>query len=124
MHELSICRALVRDVQALAFERNAKRVSRIHLRVGPLSGIEPALLLHAFPSASTGSLLEGATLQVDEAPVLLVCESCAAFSTARANDLRCGACGDWHTRLAGGDELMIESVELITEAAAPEAPHV
>ena len=35
------------------------------------------------------------------------------------NRLICGACGDWHTQLLSGDELILESVELqMPEAAA------
>jgi hydrogenase nickel incorporation protein HypA/HybF len=36
------------------------------------------------------------------------------------NRLTCAACGDWHTRVISGDELLLESVELeTTPALAP-----
>jgi hydrogenase nickel incorporation protein HypA/HybF len=33
------------------------------------------------------------------------------------NRLLCGACGDWHTQVISGDELLLESVELINDTA-------
>jgi hydrogenase nickel incorporation protein HypA/HybF len=40
------------------------------------------------------------------------CEQCGAESEASPNRLLCGACGDYHTRLLSGDELLLVSVEL------------
>jgi hydrogenase nickel incorporation protein HypA/HybF len=42
------------------------------------------------------------------------CETCGAESVALPNRLVCGACGDWHTRLVSGDEMLLASVELTT----------
>lgn len=41
------------------------------------------------------------------------------------NRLLCGACGDWHTRIISGDELLLESVELEmdTPHSLPLTPH-
>jgi hydrogenase nickel incorporation protein HypA/HybF len=50
MHELSVCLALMSQVNRIAGEHGAVRVDRIVLNIGPLSGIEPALLRKAFPS--------------------------------------------------------------------------
>ena len=48
MHELSICQALLDQVENVARDHGARRVSRVALRIGALSGIEPELLEHAF----------------------------------------------------------------------------
>ena len=47
MHELSVCRALMDELEAVADRHRSRRVVRIHLRVGPLSGIEPGELIKA-----------------------------------------------------------------------------
>ena len=44
MHELSVCQGLLRQVGKVAAEHEAHGVSRILLRVGALSGVEPDLL--------------------------------------------------------------------------------
>ena len=44
MHELSVCGALLDEVSRLAMQHGASAVSMVNLRLGPLSGVEPALL--------------------------------------------------------------------------------
>jgi hydrogenase nickel incorporation protein HypA/HybF len=89
----------------------------IRVRIGPLAGVEPALLSHAFPLAAAGTSSARAQLELAEAPITVHCETCGAETEAAMNRLICGACGDWHTRLVSGDELLFESVEL--EATSP-----
>ena len=48
MHELSICQALIAQVEAIAGQR-AAWVRQVRIGVGPLSGIEPQLLESAYP---------------------------------------------------------------------------
>jgi hydrogenase nickel incorporation protein HypA/HybF len=111
VHELAICQALLEQVEGIARER-AGRVSRVRLAVGPLSGVEPGLLARAYPLACAGTAAEGSELDIDEAPVRVRCRSCGAESSASANRLLCGECGDWRTDLASGDELLLLDVEL------------
>ena len=47
MHELSICQALIGQVEKVARENHAQRVVSIVIAVGPLSGVEPGLLERA-----------------------------------------------------------------------------
>ncbi len=112
MHELSICRALLTQVEAIARERQAREVTTIVLRIGPLSGVEGHLLEFACPLASAGTIAENAELVIEALPVRVSCQSCGADSEAQVNRLLCGQCGDWHTRLIAGDELLLASVEL------------
>lgn len=116
MHELSICQALVGQLRELAREQRAARIIRVVVQIGPLSGVEPELLRHAYPVASAGSPAADATLVLETLPVRVHCETCGADSAAAVNRLLCGACGDYRTRLISGDELLLASVELETEA--------
>ncbi|RCX26554.1 hydrogenase maturation nickel metallochaperone HypA [Thioalbus denitrificans] len=121
MHELALCQALLRQVEAVAAEHNASSVSRILLRYGPLSGVEPHLLRQAYPLAAAGTPAEGAELVMEESPVRVRCRTCGVESEAVPNRLVCAACGDWHTDLVSGDELLLASLELdIPEDPAPE----
>jgi hydrogenase nickel incorporation protein HypA/HybF len=114
MHELSVCHALLDQVALIAKRHHAANVGHITVRIGPLSGVEPGLLAQAFPLARAGTLAETAELVIEPAPVRVRCGACDAETDASANRLLCGACGDYHTRLVGGDELLLVSVELLT----------
>jgi hydrogenase nickel incorporation protein HypA/HybF len=115
MHELSVCQSMLRQVSEIARQHDACQVSRVRLRIGVLSGVEPDLLQQAFPIASSGTVAEGAQLLINTLPVCVRCESCGAESEVAANKLICAACGDWHTRLISGNELLLDSVEIETE---------
>ena len=112
MHELAICQALIDQVTELAQARNATSVSDIFVSVGPLSGVESALLQNAFPVAVAGTVADGAELHIDSLPVRVYCKDCDAESEVAANRLLCAQCGTWKTRLVSGDELLLKSVEL------------
>lgn len=114
MHELSVCQGLMQQVEAIAQQHGAKRVDKIVLQVGPLSGVVPELIQSAFTFASAGSIAELAELIIHSLPVRVHCQTCHAETNAEVNRLLCGACGDWHTRLISGDELLLQSVELIS----------
>jgi hydrogenase nickel incorporation protein HypA/HybF len=114
MHELSVCQGLLDQVSGIARQHQAIGVKRIRLRIGPLSGVEPQLLAQAFPLASAGSIAEHAELEIETLAVRVRCATCGAETDAAANRLVCGACGDWHTQLISGDELLLVSVELST----------
>jgi hydrogenase nickel incorporation protein HypA/HybF len=119
MHELSVAQALVEQVETLIDQHQANAAVRIRLRIGPLSGVVPELLASALPLAAAGSRLEAAELDLVSAPIRVRCETCGAESEAAMNRLLCAACGDWHTRVVSGDELLLESVELDLREDAP-----
>lgn len=112
MHELSVAQALVEHVENLVRDNRAKFATSIRIRIGPLSGVVPELLASAFPLAAAGTAAEAAKLDILDAPIRVRCTKCGAETEAMANRLLCGACGDWHTQVISGDELILESVEL------------
>ncbi len=118
MHELAVCQGLLRQVEAIAREHGADRVTRIVVRIGPLSGVEPDLLAGAFPLAAGNTRAAAAELIIERLPVRVHCNTCGAETEATPNRLLCGACGDGHTRLVGGDEMLLASVELDRGAVA------
>lgn len=125
MHELAVAQALVEQVDAVinqhqashdndASSSDAWRATFIRVRIGPLAGVVPELLATAFPLAAAGSRMQHAALEFAHAPIQVRCQSCGAETEAAMNRLICGACGDWHTQIISGDELLLESVELET----------
>ncbi|OJZ16866.1 MAG: hydrogenase nickel incorporation protein HypA [Thiobacillus sp. 65-29] len=114
MHELAVAQALVEQVESVIRQHRAQSASLIRVRIGPLSGVVAELLANAFPLAAAGSRMEHAVLDLVAAPITVRCETCGAQTEAAMNRLVCGACGDWHTRITSGDELVLESVELET----------
>lgn len=121
MHELSVCLSLLQQVEQIAAERAAAAVVRIELDVGPLSGVEPDLLRHAWPLAAAGTLAESADLVIETGEVRVECSSCGASSVVVPNRLLCGTCGDFRTRVVAGEDLILLRLELDTSASSSRA---
>lgn len=114
MHELSVCQGLLDQVARIAAAHAARGVEKIVVRIGPLAGVEAALLRQAYTVARAGTIAERAELVMEELPLRVACTACGAETETRVNRLVCGACGDYRTRLVSGDELILASVELVT----------
>ena len=112
MHELSVCQSMLAQIEHIVDENRAIGVHRVRVQVGPLSGVEAELLAQAFPIAVAGTVAEGAVLILETLPIRVKCQGCGAESEAQANRLVCHSCGDWHTTLLSGDELLLASLEL------------
>jgi hydrogenase nickel incorporation protein HypA/HybF len=112
MHELSICQALMEEVARVAREQRARRIVSVTVRIGPLSGVEPALLESAYPLASAGTPAADSRLIIERAEVRVQCLECGAESQAQSTRLLCGSCGNWRVRVLSGEELLLARVEL------------
>jgi hydrogenase nickel incorporation protein HypA/HybF len=119
VHELAICQALLQQVSEVAWQRGADVVERIEIVVGPLSGVDAALLQHSFAVLRRGSVAAEASLVIEPAGVCVECLVCGACSDTIANRLVCGACGGFRTRLIAGDELRLTRVIVHVTDAAP-----
>jgi hydrogenase nickel incorporation protein HypA/HybF len=105
----------MQQVSDIASSHGARGVARIKLLIGPLSGVEPELLRNAFPIAAAGTVAEGAELDIEPQLLTVRCRSCGAETQTQPNRLTCGVCGDWHTEVTSGDEMILASVELIAD---------
>ncbi len=118
MHELSVCLALLQQVEPIARSRHAAGVTRIVLAVGPLAGVEPDLLRNAWPLAAAGTIAAGAALEIRATDLVVRCTQCGRESRAAANRLLCAHCGDYRTRIVSGDEMILARLELETARPA------
>jgi len=121
MHELAVCQALLAEVQRVADAAAAGPVTRVLLRVGALSGVEPRLLRRAFEVARAGGVAADAELRIERMPVRVECLLCHEVSDAAPNRLLCARCGAWRTRVVAGDELMLQRIEFRPAPAVPQA---
>ncbi|MCW9024034.1 MAG: hydrogenase maturation nickel metallochaperone HypA [Gammaproteobacteria bacterium] len=115
MHELSLCYGLLKQVEQIANEQQARQVSAIYLQVGPLSGVEIKLLKQSFPIASQGTIAEGARLEIENLPVRIHCRNCEEESAVKNNQLCCPHCHSASIQLLSGDEMLLHSIKLNQE---------
>jgi hydrogenase nickel incorporation protein HypA/HybF len=64
VHEQSFLRGLLTQIDALARQHRAARVSVVRIKIGPLAHIEPEHLREHFIEAAKGSVADGARLDI------------------------------------------------------------
>jgi hydrogenase nickel incorporation protein HypA/HybF len=109
MHELAIADSVV-DI-AVRHARG-RRVTRVELRVGHLRQVVPSALSFAFELVAEGTVVEGAELDIEEVPATIRCPACTTEATLTAFPACCPSCGSFDVDVAGGEELLVESLEL------------
>jgi hydrogenase nickel incorporation protein HypA/HybF len=122
MHELSICQAMLSQVEEIAQREKASEVTRIVIRIGPLSGVVPELLQQAYTVARAGTIADEAELVTESQPIVVKCLECGAESEVETNNMLCRSCSSYRTQVMSGDELLLASVELNRLDEAEEEP--
>jgi hydrogenase nickel incorporation protein HypA/HybF len=114
MHELSIALSIL-DLAEEEGHNQGGRVTAIHVRLGPLSGVVKEALESAFEMAREGTALSQAELVVEELQLVIHCSACAADQTPNsAYELRCPVCGALTNEIVRGRELEIHALEIET----------
>ena len=109
MHELAIAESVVASVLE---HTGGRRVAVVRLRVGRLAGVVPDALSFCFELATTGTTLEGASLELVEEHGRAHCRTCACDFTVDDPILLCG-CGSADVELLSGQDLSVTSVEVL-----------
>lgn len=112
MHERSLIQALIEQAQEIACHSHAQRVVEIVVEAGPLSGIEPLLMMSAFEQLTAGTELEEARLTIRKVPLAIRCRACGLESTLTDFVFVCPGCPSGSVQVVSGDGLILRHVEL------------
>ena len=120
MHELAATQSMLAIALDAARKAGAARVLSIDLVIGDLSTMVDDSVQLYFDVLSRGTPAEGARLVVRRVPGEATCLDCSARWPARAPlDPACPTCGGAFVRVAGGQQFLIDSIE-IDDAEVPE----
>ena len=114
MHELSFAGQILKCIEQQAREHHARRVARVTLRVGRLSGVDKDNLAFCLEAVADGSVMQGAQIEVSEVGPELVCPSCGRLPVEGMVEPVCPACGRG-AEFVLNSEVCIEEVELDVE---------
>lgn len=110
MHELSLIRTLLQQVDAIQASHADCVLRRIDVSVGEFSGIDPELLRLAFSSTSEGNSLAGVEFRVARVPLCARCRNCDREFPVHRFRFVCPNCECTGTDVVRGEELRLESV--------------
>lgn len=118
MHEVSLVRSLIRQVETIVADEGGGTVTGIHVSIGPLSGVEPLLVRSAFDQLAETSQAAGAKLTIDCTQLEAICRACGRSFVIESFRFRCTACQSSSVRVTGGDEFRLLSVSIEEEHEA------
>ena len=110
MHEHSLVRALLEQVDRLSADHGGNSVREVRVQLGPLSGVEPLLVSSAFERLKQGTSAADAQLVIDNVLLAAVCCACGQESEIDDYCFRCCHCGHDEVRVVRGDGFCLESV--------------
>ncbi len=116
LHEFGIAEAILTAVENRADGRPV-RLARV--RAGAMLRITEPVINQAFSMVSEGSPAEGARVELVVIPVSLACGSCGHTDVSTDPFAVCPACGGTDIDTEGGDELVLESIQLAEAAHVP-----
>lgn len=117
MHEVSLATGMAEELARIACESRAKKVLRVTVRIGRMSGVVKDSLVFAFDAVKLDHpLLASASLCVREIPVSYECIQCGkAFQNDAMFFPCCPLCGSHGLKRISGDEMNVESMEIEEE---------
>lgn len=107
MHELSLAGGVLRLVEQAAQREGFRRVQRLGLEAGALSGVEVRSLRFALDSLAPGTCLEGAQFDISEPPGRAWCMPCSSNVALAARGDACPQCGGYQLQPVSGTELRV-----------------
>ncbi|WP_373019656.1 hydrogenase/urease nickel incorporation protein HypA [Thiomicrorhabdus sp.] len=113
MHEYSIVRDLIDQCEGYAQDNGASEVSKVVIKVGKLSGVEPDLLATAFETFKEASAVcRTAELDMQIQPVEIFCRGCGEHSTLAEHRYVCPLCQSVEISITDGEEMFLMQLEM------------
>jgi len=112
MHEYSVVQALLEQVETIAEEHDAAKVTKIIVKIGVMSGVEPHLLEIAFNTFKEQTVCDGAEFVMNIQPVTVRCLECETQSELEVMHYRCPACESLNIKIIDGEEMYLMTLEM------------
>jgi hydrogenase nickel incorporation protein HypA/HybF len=114
MHELALTQSVVEIVTEHAQGRCVRSVT---LEIGKFTCVTPDAIRFCFDVAATGTLLEGASLEIIEIEARARCTVCGETFVQETLWAPC-RCGSHDCKRISGEELRVKEYEVDADAAA------
>jgi len=113
VHEMSIVQALLEQVQSEVQRAGQPgRVVTLHLVIGRLSGVHVDAIRFGFDVLSPDSIAAGAALCIECPKARCHCAACGGEREIDEIVIGCPDCGSAAITIRGGQELLLQSIEL------------
>jgi hydrogenase nickel incorporation protein HypA/HybF len=110
MHELSLALEVVELTRREAEKHRVSIIKELEIEVGYLSGVEADAFQSALELIVKETILENATIQIIRTPGNGFCRTCDNDFLLNQPLDTCPVCGNYPTRVWGGNEFRVKSM--------------
>ena len=112
MHEYNVTESMLALVLEKAREAESRRVTRVNLVLGELSGVVGDCVRQYFEILSKDTIAGGAELSVENKPTALKCRGCKHEFAPDDHDWSCPVCHEVNVEIVSGRECYLQSIEV------------
>lgn len=112
MHELAITQGMFDIVIQYATRDQAKKVTKINLVIGEMTGVVSDSVQFYLDFLSKGTVAEGAVVSFVNIPAKAKCLACANTFEVNEFQWQCPQCDGISLEIVAGKELFVESIEV------------
>ena len=112
MHEYSIVQALIDSCEEHAVANSATKITKVVVKIGVMSGVEPELLRTAFNTFKEQTICEEAEFVMNIQNVVIKCHKCLSESTLKKLEYCCPKCQSTELDIVDGEDMFLMSLEL------------
>ncbi len=111
MHEYSIVISLLDLCEKNAKENNATKITKVEVKIGKLSGVEPHLLQISFDTFKEKTICDGAEFCIHVQELVVKCHDCGEESSLKNNVFACPKC-EGEVEVIDGEEMYLMRLEM------------
>lgn len=113
MHEMAIVQSIIDIMEEQARLHDAKKIVRVSLEFGALTGVMPTAITFGFEVLSKGGIAEEAEVNITIVPIKVHCFDCGKETVMEVYQPFCPACSSASLHIIQGrDEMRIASLEV------------
>jgi len=111
MHEIGITQNMFKLVLEEAEKAGAKKVSKVDLVIGEMTGALSECVQFYFNLISRGTIVEGAAIGIRMVPPMVLCRNCKQTSKIPKKEYwKCPHCDEGSMEIIAGRELLVKSI--------------
>jgi len=111
MHEFSIVNSLLDMCEANAKANNASKITKVEVKIGILSGVEPHLLETAFNTFKEKTMCDSAEFVIHVQELVAKCKNCSKEVVLDENVFLCPSC-QGELEVLDGEEMYLMRLEM------------
>jgi hydrogenase nickel incorporation protein HypA/HybF len=112
MHEYSIVQSLLNNCEENAGQNGSTKVTKVVVKIGVLSGVEPDLLQIAFDTFKENTICHDALFVINIQKVVIKCKTCGSTSKLEKHHYCCPLCESIDIDILDGEDMYLMQLEL------------